>query len=271
MKPVLKWVGGKTKLLPEIQKRVPEFKTYYEPFIGGAAVLLSLQPKKAVVSDANGELINMYQVIKDSPDELITDLQKHKNDEDYFYQIRGLDRTDDYINLSPVEKASRIIFLNKTCYNGLFRVNSKGELNAPFGRYKNPLICDADNIHALSDYFNATKIKFLNKDFERTVKTAKEGDFVYFDPPYDPISDTAAFTGYAKNGFDRTDQTRLKECCDALNEKGVKFLLSNSATDFIKDLYSEYTVDIIQAPRAISCKRDGRRAVDEVLVRNFDI
>ena len=271
MKPVLKWVGGKTKLLPEIQKRVPEFKTYYEPFIGGAAVLLSLQPKKAVVSDANGELINMYQVIKDSPDELIADLQKHKNDEDYFYQIRGLDRTDDYNNLSPVEKASRIIFLNKTCYNGLFRVNSKGELNAPFGRYKNPFICDADNIHALSDYFNTAKIKFLNKDFEKTVKTAKEGDFVYFDPPYDPISDTAAFTGYAKNGFDRVDQARLKECCDALNEKGVKFLLSNSATDFIKDFYSEYIVDIIQAPRAISCKGDGRKAVDEVLVRNFDI
>lgn len=272
MKPVLKWVGGKTQLLDHIRERIPsDIGTYYEPFVGGAAVLLNLAPQNAVVGDVNKELINLYQVIKDAPEALIKSLRKHQNTPEYFYTMRAKDRNRrSYSQLSPVTKASRIIFLNKTCYNGLFRVNSRGELNAPFGYYKNPRICDETNIREVSAYFNANNLTFLNADFESVVETAQAGDFVYFDPPYDPVSLSASFTGYSAGGFGRADQVRLKECCDRLHQKGVRFLLSNSATDFIKDLYKEYTIDIVPAKRAINCKGDSRQEVPEVLVRNYD-
>lgn len=272
MKPVLKWVGGKTQLLEHIRERIPtDFDTYYEPFVGGGAVLLDLSPKKAVVNDVNKELINLYTVIKDSPEALIKTLQKHKNTPEFFYAMRSKDRNPkSYKRLSPVTKASRIIYLNKTCFNGLFRVNSRGELNAPFGYYKNPTIFDATNIREVSEYFNQNLVTFMNEDFEKVVSSAKAGDFVYFDPPYDPISSSASFTGYSANGFSRVDQYRLKKCCDMLNEKGVKFLLSNSATNFILDLYKDYHIDKVSARRAINCKGNKRQCVQEVLVRNYE-
>ena len=269
MKPILKWVGGKTRLLPEIEKRIPEFQHYYEPFVGGAALLLHLQPKNATAADANEELINLYNVVKTAPEELIKDLGKHKNEKEYFYQIRKLDRLESYKDLSPIEKASRILYINKTCYNGLFRVNSRGELNTPFGNYKNPLICDENNIRELSDYFNRANIQFIHQDFEQTLLEAKKGDFVYLDPPYDPISATASFTAYAKNGFSKEEQIRLKQCCDKLDEKDAHFLLSNSATEFICELYEEYSVEIIDAPRSISCNGTNRNSVNEVLISNY--
>jgi DNA adenine methylase len=270
--PVVKWVGGKRQILAAIQQYVPQkFDTYYEPFIGGGAVLFALQPGKAVVNDINGELINLYQVIKDNVVALITDLEKHQNQVDYFYAIRELDRhKEKYNSLTPVERASRLIYLNKTCYNGLFRVNRAGEFNSPFGSYKNPKIVNAATLKAVSAYFNRAKITFGNTDFETVLETAQKGDFVYLDPPYDPVSDTASFTGYDKGGFGRREQLRLKQVCDELTQRGVQFLLSNSATPFIKELYCSYSIEIIQAKRAINSDPDKRGAIDEVLVRNFE-
>lgn len=272
--PVLKWAGGKRQLLKDIKKHIPEkFSTYYEPFLGGGAVLFELQPSKAVVNDINEELMNVYLVIRDHIEELIEELKKHerKNSEEYYYEIRELDRDKrKYEQLSNIEKAARIIYLNKTCYNGLFRVNSQGQFNVPYGRYKNPDIVNEVTLRAVSNYFNKAKITFKCGDFEEAVKGAREDSFVYFDPPYDPVSDTSSFTGYDINGFDKEEQLRLKELCDKLNKKGVKFLLSNSATDFILDLYKDYNITIVQANRVINSKADKRGKVDEVLVKNYE-
>lgn len=270
--PVVKWVGGKRQLITEIDKYIPsQISTYYEPFLGGGAVFFYLQPKKAVVNDINEELINLYQVIQDNVEELIEDLKKHKNEPDYFYSIRELDRdTEVYKKLNPVERASRIHYLNKTCYNGLFRVNSQGQFNVPFGRYKNPNIVNEITLRAVSNYFNSAKITFKCCDFEEALKGARKGSFIYFDPPYDPVSDTSSFTGYDKGGFDRQEQIRLKKLCDKLNRRGIKFLLSNSETEFILDLYRDYKIEIVQAKRSINSKGNKRGEVNEVLVMNYE-
>ena len=275
--PVVKWVGGKRQLLPEIRKYIPQKKytLYYEPFLGGGAVLFDLQPLNAIVNDLNEELINLYTVIKNDPDELIKDLKKHRNQSDYYYRIRELDRDrSKYSKLTDVERASRIHYLNKTCFNGLFRVNRAGEFNTPFGRYKNPNITNEVTIRAVSKYFNKANIEFRNVDFVEAVKDINQDSFVYFDPPYDPVSDSANFTGYDKGGFDRKEQKRLKMLCDQLDERGISFLLSNSATAFIKDLYSDpnrnYQIEIIKAKRTINSNANGRGEIDEVLVRNYE-
>lgn len=269
--PFVKWVGGKRQLLHEIDLHVPTFSTYYEPFVGGGAVLFHLQPRKAVINDSNSELTNLYKVIKDSPEELIEDLKQHENQPDYFYNIRSRDRDrQQYEQMSDVEKASRIIYLNKTCYNGLFRVNNAGEFNAPFGRYKNPNIVNEITIRAVSDYLSATDIQIKNVDYEDSLKGIRKGAFVYFDPPYDPVSSSANFTGYTKGGFGRDEQERLKSVCDKLSAKGVKFLLSNSSTDFIRDLYKDYTTVFVQANRAVNSKGDKRGKVAELLVKNYE-
>lgn len=270
--PVLKWVGGKRQLMSEIEKVLPKtYTTYYEPFIGGGAVLFELQPNKAVINDVNVELINLYNVIKDDVELLIEDLRKHENTPEYFYGIREQDRDrNEYEKLSKIEKASRIVYLNKTCFNGLFRVNKAGEFNSPFGKYKNPNIVDEVTLRAVSKYFNKSDIKILNCDFEQSLRNIRKGSFVYLDPPYDPVSSSANFTGYDKGGFNRDEQIRLKKLCDKLDKKGVKFLLSNSATDFIKELYKDYTIKIVKAKRAINSNGNSRGEVDEVLVRNYD-
>lgn len=271
IRPVIKWVGGKRQIIKQIAPYIPPtFSTYYEPFLGGGAVLLALQPKKAVVNDINSELMNLYVVIKDNVEDLITDLKKHKNEADYFYQIRELDRQKDkYQNLTPIQRASRIIYLNKTCYNGLFRVNKTGEFNTPFGHYKNPNIVNGATLRAVSDYFNTAEIDFFCGDFAESLQKVKKDDFVYLDPPYDPLSDTANFTGYSRGGFGQIEQIRLKELCDRLNEKKVKFLLSNSATDFIKELYQEYRIEVVQASRLINSKADKRGEINELLIMNY--
>lgn len=272
VEPVLKWVGGKRQLLKDIEIHIPrKFSTFYEPFLGGGAVLFHLQPHKAVVNDINEELINVYTVIRDNVEELIEDLKKHKNEAEYFYNIRELDRDKEaYNRLSSIKKASRLIYLNKTCYNGLFRVNQQGEFNTPFGRYKNPNIVNEVTLRAVSNYFNKAQITFKCTDFEESVKEIRKGSFVYFDPPYDPVSDSANFTGYDKGGFDRDEQIRLKQLCDKLNNRNVKFLLSNSATEFILDLYKDYNIAIVKAKRAINSRGDKRGEVNEVLVKNYE-
>lgn len=247
-----------------------DFSTYFEPFLGGGAVLFELQPRKAVVSDISKELINIYLVIKNSIEELIEDLRKHRNDKGYFYEVRRRDRDREHYNRLPaVQRASRMLFLNKTCFNGLFRVNKSGEFNVPFGNYKKPNIVNEKTLRAVSNYFNESTITIACWDFERALEGAEKGDFVYLDPPYDPLSGSSNFTNYCEKGFDRSEQLRLKKACDSLHKKGVSFLLSNSATDFIKDLYRHYRIEVIQAKRAINSKASGRGAVDEVLVMNY--
>lgn len=269
--PVVKWVGGKRQLLDEIRPLLPKkINSYCEPFLGGGAVLFSVQPSKAIVNDLNGDLITVYETIRDDVESLIESLEKHENTSEYFYAIRDMDRNKEvYQAMSKVERASRLIYLNKTCYNGLFRVNSAGEFNSPFGHYKNPNIVNEPVLRAVSKYLSSSKITFCNEDFAATLDRIGKGGFVYLDPPYDPVSDTASFTGYNKGGFDRNEQIRLKGCCDELTRRGIKFMLSNSATDFIKELYKEYNISIVQAKRAINSDASKRGAIEEVLIRNY--
>ncbi|HHY74738.1 MAG TPA: DNA adenine methylase [Bacillus bacterium] len=274
--PFLKWAGGKRQLLPEIRKYVPKrINTYYEPFIGAGAVLFDLQPKKAIVNDINVELVNVYNVVKDKVDELIEELKMHenRNDSEYFYTMRDLDRDKKkYNQLSQVERAARMIYLNKTCYNGLFRVNSQGQFNVPFGKYKNPQIVNEIVLKAVHNYLRLNDVTIWNKDFSEVINSVKKGDFVYFDPPYDPVSDTSSFTGYSLAGFNRDDQLRLRDVCVELDKRGCKFLLSNSATDFIKEKYNEkgFHVEIVSASRHINSVASKRGKIDEVLVMNYD-
>ena len=270
VKPFLKWAGGKRQLVPEITANYlpAKYNSYYEPFLGGGAMFLELQPNKAVVNDSNSELINCYKVIRDSLDELMEDLQRHENTEAYYYDIRDWDRKKNYDSKTDVERASRIIFLNKTCYNGLFRVNSQGQFNVPFGRYKKPNILDEAVLKAVSHYLNNNGVKILNGDFEEALKDTESEDFVYLDPPYHPISNTAYFTGYDVNGFNKYEQIRLKETVDDLNRRGCTVLLSNADTDFILDLYKDYRIEKIYATRAINSNPLKRGKIQEVLVMN---
>lgn len=274
IKPIVKWVGGKRQLLPEIKENMPKsYSTYYEPFLGGGAVFFDELPKKAVVNDFNEELITTYKVIKNNKDALVEELYNHKaaNNEDYFYSVREWDRLEGYENRSDVEVAGRFIYLNKTCYNGLYRVNQSGEFNTPFGRYKNPNIVNEVRIGALHNYLNNNDITFKNEDFEDAVKYIRKGAFVYFDPPYQPISSNSNYTGYTAGGFDEDDQIRLKKLCDKLNQRGVKFLLSNSNVPFIQNLYDEedYEIKVVGANRAINSKGNKRGKVEEVLIKNY--
>ena len=269
--PVVKWVGGKRQLLPQILPLIPKRMTAYcEPFLGGGAVLFALQPKRALVNDLNQDLITVYRVIKENADALIEHLSRHENTPEYFYRIRDLDRDKEaYAALSDVEKASRLLYLNKTCYNGLFRVNASGAFNSPYGHYRRPNIVNEQTIRGVSRYFNSCDITFFSGDFASVLEQVPKGGFVYLDPPYDPVSDTASFTGYNRGGFGREEQVRLKECCDALTARGVKFLLSNSATPFIRELYGSYRVSIVQARRAVNSVASRRGAIEEVPVRNY--
>ena len=269
--PILKWAGGKRQLIPQIKKYIPdEYNNYFEPFVGAGALLFELQPQTAVINDFNDELINVYHVVKDNVDKLIDSLKLHINEEDYFYKIRELDRISEFVQLDNIQKASRFIYLNKTGFNGLYRVNSKGQFNVPYGKYKKPLIVNEEGLRSLHEYLNKNNIMILNGDFEHAVSTAAKGDFVYFDPPYDPLTATSSFTAYSKEGFNRTDQERLYKVYKELDKRGCYVMLSNSSTDFIKDLYKEFNVNIVTAKRNINSKGTGRGAIDEVLITNYE-
>jgi DNA adenine methylase len=271
LRPFLKWAGGKRQLLPELRRYLPrQLRRYFEPFLGGGAVLFHLQPKWAVVNDINEELINTYRVIQNNVEGLVAALSQHLNEREYYYRLRDLDRSERFSELTDVERAARIIYLNKTCYNGLFRVNSQGQFNVPFGDYKNPKIVDEVVLRAVSYYLNSNDITFLQVDFEEALREAGKGDFVYLDPPYDPVSNTASFTGYNLDGFGRDEQIRLKAVVDDLTRRHCRVLLSNSATDFITDLYRDYTVVVTGATRVINSDATRRGKVDEVLVLNYE-
>lgn len=270
--PVVKWVGGKRQLLDDLTPLLPKRVTSYcEPFLGGGAVLFKLQPNIAYVNDINAELMQMYEVIRDNVDELIAALSEHPNQEEHFYSVRDWDRDKKKYELLPkVQKAARIIYLNKTCYNGLFRVNNAGEFNTPFGHYKKPNIVNAPTLKAVSAYFQKAQLTFSSVDYAEVLAGTEKGTFVYLDPPYDPVSGTANFTGYAKGGFDRAEQIRLRQCCDELNRRGIRFMLSNSATDFIREQYAAYNITIVKAKRSINSNATKRGHVDEVVIRNYE-
>ncbi len=279
-RPFIKWVGGKGQLLPELLKRVEmagEFGRYHEPFVGGGALFYALYREgllgksQAWLSDFNPRLIETYRGVKDDVDSVIKFLKKHQrsHSEEYYYQVREILRDSVRLQKFPssAEHAARIIYLNKTGYNGLYRENSKGLYNVPFGRYKNPLICDEENLRMCAK--SLTKVKLESRPFEDILEKAKPGDLVYFDPPYDPISKTASFTNYAKDGFGDYAQKLLARTCQDLDSKGVKFMLSNSDTEFICDLYKKFTIDKVSANRNINSNATKRGAIKEVLVRNF--
>lgn len=254
-------------LMPLLPKSIG---TYCEPFMGGAAMLFSLQPRLALVNDINSELINVYEVIRHELAALIAELKTHRNEKDHFYAVRDWDRDPEFYNgLPPVRRAARLLYLNKTCYNGLFRVNSAGEFNTPFGSYKNPCIVNEPVLYAVSKYFNTAQITFSSQHYAEVLSKLPKGSFVYLDPPYDPLSSTANFTSYSKVGFGREEQTRLRDCCDDLHTRGIKFMLSNSSTDFIKELYARYNISIVQAKRAVNSVATRRGTIDEVVVRNY--
>jgi len=274
VKPFLKWAGGKRQLIKEYRKYIPTtYGNYFEPFVGAGAILFYLQPKSAIISDKNEELINCYMCIKENVDELLTELRKHYNDEDYFYQIRDLDRQPLFSTLTLAQRAARIIFLNKTCFNGLFRVNSQGQFNVPYGNYESPNFIDEVVLKAVSNYMNSNLIKILNCDFSVSLESTQANDFVYLDPPYDPISETSSFTGYNLDRFGKEDQKRLKEYVDLLTEKKCKVMLSNSSTEFILNLYSDkkYTIIRIPATRNINSVSNGRGKIDELIILNYNV
>jgi len=276
IKPFLKWAGGKRQLLAEIKKNIPDdinSYTYFEPFLGAGAVFFDLQPQKAVINDFNEQLILTYSAIKNNIDELIAMLKKYqkKNDEESFYKIRKIDREpENFIKLSNIEKAARLIFLNKTCFNGLYRVNSQGLFNVPYGKYRNPAICEEKVLRQISSYLNSNEIEILNCDFENAVAKAAKKSFVYFDPPYHS-PDNSNFTGYQADGFNEAEQERLRNVIIKLTEQGVKCLLSNSDTDYIRELYKNkiFKIITVQAKRAINSDSAGRGVVNEVLIKNW--
>lgn len=272
VRPVLKWVGGKRQLLPALSPLLPAGITaYYEPFLGGGAMLFHLQPQTAYVNDINADLMRVYAVIRDDVDALIEALQSYRNDADFFYAVREWDRDKrSYARMSDVQKAARVLYLNKTCYNGLYRVNNAGEFNAPFGNYKRPNIVNASGLRAVSAYFRRADTRFSAVDYAEALADAGPGAFVYLDPPYDPVSDTSNFTGYARGGFSRAEQIRLRECCDDLTRRGVRFMLSNSATAFIREQYRAYHITTVRARRAVNSVASRRGDVEEVVVRNYE-
>lgn len=267
--PIVKWVGGKRQLMFELIKNMPKsYNRYFEPFIGGGALFFELQPEQAYISDMNEELINLYSVVRDNVYELIDDLSKHEVSKEYFLEIRNIDRTEQYTELSDVERASRFIYLNRTCFNGMYRVNSQGQFNVPFGHYKNPRIIDENNLLNCSELLKKTEIKCA--DFSEILTKVKKGDLVYFDPPYVPLNETSSFTSYTKDGFDINMQFKLRDVCDELDNKGVKFMLSNSDTKLVNELYVNYEIKKVFASRQINANADGRGKITEVLVRNYD-
>lgn len=271
LSPMLKWVGGKRQLLSEIVPMIDKrCSVYVEPFIGGGAVLFNIQPKKAIINDYNKELINVYKTVRDNLDDLLAELKVHEknNSSDYYYEIRALDREEGFKDMSDTEKAARIIYLNKTCYNGLYRVNSSGQFNSPYGRYKKPEIVNEFVLRAISEFFNSNEIEILNGDYRDTLKHIDKNSFVYLDPPYMPISSSSSFTGYTEGGFDYSKQMELKSECDKLTEQGIRFVQSNSDCEEIRDLYKDYKIKTVKAKRSINSVAKKRGEINEVLIYN---
>ena len=270
--PLLKWVGGKRQILGELISLMPStYNTYCEPFLGGGALFFALHPSKAIVNDINEELINFYEVVRDDHQALLDIISEYqaKDCEEFFYEIRALDRdVENFKKTSKVVKAARTFYLNRTCFNGLYRVNSKGFFNSPYGKPIYKFIIDTDRFVAMSTYLKEQDITLCSNTYEYVLDKLKKGDFVYLDPPYDRVS-TTSFTSYSKYDFTQADQHRLKLACDKLNERGVKFMLSNAPTDFIVEVFKDYHQSFVSASRIVNSKVEGRGKVKEIIVRNY--
>ncbi len=275
-KPFLKWVGGKRQLIPQFKelklfppKNFDSFKNFYfEPFLGGGALYFDLLPKKAILSDLNHELITTYNVIKNNVEELIISLKDHICEKEYFNSLRD----QNLKNLSDINIASRMIFLNKTCFNGMYRVNKSGKFNVPFGKYSNPLICDSENLRRVSLHLKSTKIQI--NDYKKILDLAKRGDFIYFDPPYFPISKSSSFTAYTANNFLENEQVELRDVYIELAKRGCYVMLSNSDCLYTNKLYEnleKFNIKIhkVEATRALNSKASARGKINEILVTNY--
>jgi DNA adenine methylase len=265
MTAILKWAGGKRSLIQEILSTFPldyEGRAYHEPFLGGGSVFFTIRPERGTVNDVNTRLANFYRVVRDSPDALIEEASRYTYDEKTYYTLR--DRFNKG-GLDPIEGAALLLYLNKTGYNGLYRVNSKGLFNVPFGTYRNPKIVPAEDIIIASEALRRVEIR--SEDFSYLLDAASEGDVVYLDPPYEPLSKTSNFNTYSPTGFPWSEQVRLSEMIRELDARGVLFTLSNSEP--VKKLYKGFRIKIVHANRSINTKTTGRGSVKEMLVTNI--
>ena len=273
LQPFTKWTGGKRQLLPVIRELMPKkYNRYFEPFVGGGALFFDLAPKDAVINDFNAELINCYQQIKDNPQELIEILKVHQeyNSKEYYLDLRSADRDERIDMMSEVQRAARILYMLRVDFNGLYRVNSKNQFNVPYGRYKNPKIVDENLVSAISTYLNNNQIEIKKGDFEKAVLDVQPGDFVYFDPPYIPLSETSTFTSYTHEGFSYDDQVRLRDTFKKLSDVGAYVMLSNSSSFLVEELYRDFNIHYVEATRTNGAKSSSRGKISEIIVTNYE-
>lgn len=273
LQPFTKWTGGKRQLLPVIRELMPKtYNRYFEPFVGGGALFFDLAPKDAVINDFNAELINCYQQIKDNPQELIEILKIHQeyNSKEYYLDLRSADRDERIDMMSEVQRAARILYMLRVDFNGLYRVNSKNQFNVPYGRYKNPKIVDENLVSAISTYLNNNQIEIKKGDFEKAVLDVQPGDFVYFDPPYIPLSETSTFTSYTHEGFSYDDQVRLRDTFKKLSDVGAYVMLSNSSSFLVEELYRDFNIHYVEATRTNGAKSSSRGKISEIIVTNYE-
>ncbi|HEW0857655.1 TPA: DNA adenine methylase [Streptococcus pneumoniae] len=273
LQPFTKWTGGKRQLLPVIRELMPKtYNRYFEPFVGGGALFFDLAPKDAVINDFNAELINCYQQIKDNPQELIEILKVHQeyNSKEYYLDLRSVDRDERIDMMSEVQRAARILYMLRVNFNGLYRVNSKNQFNVPYGRYKNPKIVDEELISAISVYINNNQLEIKVGDFEKAIVDVRTGDFVYFDPPYIPLSETSAFTSYTHEGFSFADQVRLRDAFKRLSDTGAYVMLSNSSSALVEELYKDFNIHYVEATRTNGAKSSSRGKISEIIVTNYE-
>lgn len=274
VKPFVKWVGGKRQLIDKIKERMPkEYNSYFEPFVGGGALFIELQNNSTVINDVSSELTSTYKIIRDNPKKLMKLLDSHEakhedNPKEYYYSVREQDRQEDFKGLSNLVKSARMIYLNKSCFNGLYRVNKKGYFNVPWNHKQKIKTYDRDNILTLSEFLR-NDVKILNKDFELAVKGAKKGDFIFFDPPYDLLKGDT-FDSYTKDGFGVEGQVRLAKLAHELDKKGCYVMITNHNTDLINTLYSDFNIDVVSAKRMINSDASNRKG-EETIIYNYVI
>lgn len=270
-KPFIKWVGWKRQLINQFQELFPkDFNNYHEPFLWGGAVFFNIQKKQSFLSDVNEELINVYKTIKNNPKKLIKFLETLEYSKENFLEIRAWDRKNWWLsNYSEIQRAWRFIYLNRTCFNGLYRVNSKWQFNVPFGKYENPDFVQKENILNVSKLLNKTEARIELQSFEKVLENTQKWDFIYFDPPYDVLTESANFTSYDKSWFWQDMQKKLRDVFIELDKMWCKVMLSNHNTPFIREIYSWFKFDIVKATRMINSKASGRGKVEEIVVRNY--